>query len=87
LRAQFARQPETRAIGVGRDLHGLRKNKTEFPVENIALFSNWAQHEREQQDVSVLARRFGAAAPWLDANHFSFSRSREKAQSSFHAIH
>jgi hypothetical protein len=50
------------------------------------LSSNWAQHEREQQDVSVLARRFGAAAPWLDANHFSFSRSREKAQSSLHAI-
>ena len=33
LRAQFARQPETRAMGPGRDLYGLRKNKTEFPVE------------------------------------------------------
>jgi PAS domain S-box-containing protein len=33
LRARFARQPETRAMGVGRDLYGLRKNKTEFPVE------------------------------------------------------
>ena len=33
LRAQFARQPETRAMGAGRDLYGLRKNKTEFPVE------------------------------------------------------
>ena len=33
LRAQFARQPETRAMGVGRDLYGLRKNKTEFPIE------------------------------------------------------
>lgn len=29
LRAQFARQPETRAMGVGRDLCGLRKNKQE----------------------------------------------------------
>jgi PAS domain S-box-containing protein len=33
LRAQFAKQPETRAMGAGRDLYGLRKNKTEFPVE------------------------------------------------------
>ena len=32
-RAQFAKQPETRAMGAGRDLYGLRKNKTEFPVE------------------------------------------------------
>ena len=33
LRAQFAERPETRAMGAGRDLYGLRKNKTEFPVE------------------------------------------------------
>ena len=33
LRARFAEQPETRAMGAGRDLYGLRKNKTEFPVE------------------------------------------------------
>ena len=33
LRNQFAKQPETRAMGAGRDLYGLRKNKTEFPVE------------------------------------------------------
>ena len=33
LRSQFAGQPETRPMGVGRDLYGLRKNKTEFPVE------------------------------------------------------
>jgi len=33
LRSQFAGQPETRPMGVGRDLYGLRKNKTELPVE------------------------------------------------------
>jgi PAS domain S-box-containing protein len=33
LRARFVRQSETRAMGAGRDLYGLRKNKTEFPVE------------------------------------------------------
>ena len=33
LRAQFATRPETRAMGAGRDLYGLRKNKTEFRVE------------------------------------------------------
>jgi PAS domain S-box-containing protein len=33
LRAQFAKRPETRAMGQGRDLFGLRKNGTEFPVE------------------------------------------------------
>ena len=33
LRTQFAEQPETRAMGAGRDLYGLRKNKIEFPVE------------------------------------------------------
>ena len=33
MRAQFAERPETRAMGAGRDLYGLRKNKTEFPVE------------------------------------------------------
>ena len=33
LRAQFATQPKTRAMGAGRDQYGLRKNKTEFPVE------------------------------------------------------
>ena len=33
LRARFAGRPETRAMGAGRDLYGLRKNKTEFPVE------------------------------------------------------
>src|SRR5271166_1744150 len=33
FRARFAKQPETRAMGQGRDLFGLRKNATEFPVE------------------------------------------------------
>lgn len=33
LRAQFAKYPQTRAMGAGRDLYGLRKNRTEFPVE------------------------------------------------------
>src|ERR1700722_4637742 len=33
LRAAFALHPETRRIGAGRDLFGLRKDNTEFPVE------------------------------------------------------
>ena len=37
----------------------------------IALFSSWSQREQEQHGVSELARRFGAPAPWPDANHFS----------------
>lgn len=32
-RERFARQPETRPMGRGRDLHGRRKNAEEFPVE------------------------------------------------------
>jgi PAS domain S-box-containing protein len=33
LRAAFALHPETRRMGAGRDLFGLRKDDTEFPVE------------------------------------------------------
>jgi hypothetical protein len=33
LRAAFALHPETRRMGAGRDLFGLRKDHTEFPVE------------------------------------------------------
>src|ERR1700676_1767460 len=33
LRAAFALHPEIRRIGAGRDLFGLRKDNTEFPVE------------------------------------------------------
>lgn len=40
-------------------------------ISYIALFSHWSQRELEQQGVSELARRFGAPAPWPDANHFS----------------
>jgi PAS domain S-box-containing protein len=36
LRSEFAKQPETRAMGAGRDLCGRRKDGSEFPVE-IAL--------------------------------------------------
>jgi PAS domain S-box-containing protein len=36
LRGEFAKQPETRAMGAGRDLCGRRKDGSEFPVE-IAL--------------------------------------------------
>jgi PAS domain S-box-containing protein len=32
-RAGFMRGPDTRAMGAGRDLHGLRKDGSEFPVE------------------------------------------------------
>jgi PAS domain S-box-containing protein len=32
-RSDFAAQPEARRIGAGRDLYGLRKDGTEFPVE------------------------------------------------------
>jgi len=32
-RAAFTRAPQTRAMGAGRDLHGRRKNGSEFPVE------------------------------------------------------
>ena len=32
-REKFIRQPERRPMGVGIDLHGLRKDKSEFPVE------------------------------------------------------
>ncbi|MEZ5786608.1 MAG: DUF3422 domain-containing protein [Xanthobacteraceae bacterium] len=40
-------------------------------ISYIALFSPWSQRELEQQGVTELARRFGAPAPWPDANHFS----------------
>ena len=33
MRAAFAKHPETRAMGGGRDLYGMRKDGTEFPVE------------------------------------------------------
>ena len=32
-RERFTRSPHARAMGIGLDLHGLRKNGTEFPVE------------------------------------------------------
>lgn len=32
-RTSYQKTPETRAMGAGRDLYGLRKNGTEFPVE------------------------------------------------------
>lgn len=40
-------------------------------ISYVALFSHWSQREQEQQGIIELARRFGAPAPWPDANHFS----------------
>lgn len=33
LRAEYAKQPESRAMGAGRDLYAIRKDGSEFPVE------------------------------------------------------
>jgi uncharacterized membrane-anchored protein len=40
-------------------------------ISYLALFSNWSNRDLEQQGISELARRFGAPAPWPEANHFS----------------
>ena len=48
-RAKFMNKPENRAMGAGRDLHALRKDGTEFPVE-IGL-----SHVKTQNGVLILA--------------------------------